>query len=182
MKVKFNIRNEVRIAVGLGLVFFLIAFSERKQGGVVVKNIIVELENIHDNHFMDEADVTRLVENSTPSLRGTAVNRIDLKAVEKTLMLDKHISDAELYGDLKGNLIVRVELRRPIARIVQDDAPDAYVAEDGTVMGISDKFSSRVMILSGRGMKKMIEAGNLYKTEEGQQLMVYLARGELFCV
>ncbi len=171
MKVKFNIRNEVRIAVGLGLVFFLIAFSERKQGGVVVKNIIVELENIHDNHFMDEADVTRLVENSTPSLRGTAVNRIDLKAVEKTLMLDKHISDAELYGDLKGNLIVRVELRRPIARIVQDDAPDAYVAEDGTVMGISDKFSSRVMILSGRGMKKMIEAGNLYKTEEGQQLM-----------
>ena len=171
MKVKFNIRNEVRIAVGLGLVFFLIAFSERKQGGVVVKNIIVELENIHDNHFMDEADVTRLVENSTPSLRGTAVNRIDLKAVEKTLMLDKHISDAELYGDLKGNLIVRVELRRPIARIVQDAAPDAYVAEDGTVMGISDKFSSRVMILSGRGMKKMIEAGNLYKTEEGQQLM-----------
>lgn len=171
MKIKFSIRNEVRIAVGLGLVFFLIAFSERKQGGVLCKNIIVELENIHDNHFMDEADIARLVENSTPALKGTAINRIDLRGIERTLMLDKHIQDAELYGDLKGNLIVRVELRRPIARIVQDDAPDAYVAEDGTVMGISDKFSSRVMILSGRGMKKMVEAGNLNKVEEGQQLM-----------
>ncbi len=170
MKLKFSIRHEIRIALGLILVFFLIAFSERKQGGVLCTNVVVELENIHDNHFMDEADVARLVEQSTPSLKGTAINRIDLRAIEKTLLLDRHIQDAELYGDLKGNLIVRVELRRPMARIVQDDAPDAYVAEDGVIMSVSDKFSARVMILSGKGMKPMVEAGNLTKTETGQKL------------
>ena len=170
MKLKFSIRHEIRIALGLILVFFLIAFSERKQGGVLCTNVVVELENIHDNHFMDEGDVARLVEQSTPSLKGTAINRIDLRAIEKTLLLDRHIQDAELYGDLKGNLIVRVELRRPMARIVQDDAPDAYVAEDGVIMSVSDKFSARVMILSGKGMKPMVEAGNLAKTETGQKL------------
>ncbi|MBL7845958.1 MAG: cell division protein FtsQ [Cyclobacteriaceae bacterium] len=170
MKVKFNIRTELKIIAGLGLVFFLIAFSERKQGGVLCTNIIVELENIQDNHFMDEADIARLVQNSTPELKGTAISRIDLRAIEQTLLLDRHIKDAELYGDLKGNLIVRVELRRPMARIVQDDAPDAYVAEDGVIMGISDKFSSRVMILSGAGMKKIVESGDLTKTEVGRQL------------
>lgn len=170
MKVKFSIRQEIRIALGLILVFFLIAFSERKQGGVLCTNVVVELENIHDNHFMDEEDVSRLVERSTPLLKGAAINRLDLRAIEKTLLLDRHISDAELYGDHKGNLIVRVELRRPVARIVQDDAPDAYVAEDGVIMGISDKFSSRVMILSGKGMKPMVEAGDLTRTETGQKL------------
>lgn len=170
MKVKFSIRQEIRIALGLILVFFLIAFSERKQGGVLCTNVVVELENIHDNHFMDEEDVSRLVERSTPLLKGTAINRLDLRAIEKTLLLDRHISDAELYGDHKGNLIVRVELRRPVARIVQDDAPDAYVAEDGVIMGISDKFSSRVMILSGKGMKPIVEAGDLTRTETGQKL------------
>jgi cell division protein FtsQ len=170
MKVKFSIRNEIRIALGLILVFFLIAFSERKQGGVLCTNVVVELENIHDNHFMDEEDVSRLVERSTPSLKGKAINRLDLRAIEKTLLLDRHIRDAELYGDHKGNLIVRVELRRPMARIVQDDAPDAYVAEDGVIMGISDKFSSRVMILSGKGMKPMVEAGDLTRTETGEKL------------
>ncbi len=175
MKVKFSIRKEIRIAVGLVLVFFLIAFSERKQGGVMCNTIVVELKNIHDNHFLDEADVVKLVEKNAPNLRGTAIGRIDLKSIEKNLLLNKHIADAQLYGDLKGNVIVRVELRRPIARIVQDDAPDAYVAEDGTVMGVSDKFSSRVMILSGKGMKKMVEAGNLNKVEEGQQLMEIMA-------
>lgn len=174
MKVKFSIRNEIRIAAGLALVFFLIAFSERKQAGVLCTNVVVELENIHDNHFMDEADVIRLVNQSTPALKGSSIGRIDLRAIEKALMTDRHIRDAELYGDLKGNLVVRVELRRPIARIVQDDAPDAYVAEDGVVMGISDKFSSRVMILSGRGTKKLVEAGDLTKSEEGRKLMAMM--------
>ena len=171
MKIKFSIRKEIQIAIGLGLVFFLIAFSERKQGGVTCKSIIVELDNISDNHFMDEADVTRIVESSTKSLKGTAVSRIDLKAIEKILMTDRHIEDAELYGDLKGNLMVSVELRRPIARIVQDDAPDAYIAEDGVVMGVSDKFSARVMIISGKYTKHLLEMGDLRKTEEGRELM-----------
>ena len=175
MKVKFNIRNEIRIGLGIVLVVFLIAFSERKQGGVLCTNVVVELKNIHDNHFLDEADVARLVAKHAPDIRGIAINRIDLTAIERALLTDRHISDAELYGDLKGNLVVRVELRRPIARIIQDDAPDAYVAEDGVVMGISDKFSSRVMILSGKGMKPMVEAGDLTKLEGGQLLMDMMA-------
>jgi cell division protein FtsQ len=171
MKLKFSIPNEIRAILALGLVFFLIAFSERKQGGVLCTNVVVELQNIHDNHFMDEADVVRLVEKNAPVLKGVSVGRIDLRSIENALLLDRHIRDAELFGDLKGNLVVQVELRRPIARIVQDDAPDAYVAEDGVVMGISDKFSSRVMILSGQGMKPMVQAGDLTKTEQGRELM-----------
>lgn len=171
MKHKFSIRKEIRIAVGLGLVFFLIAFSERKQGGVMCKNVIVELDNITDNHFLDESDVSRLVERGSHSLKGEAISRIDLKAIESALVMDRHIADAELYGDLKGNLIVRVELRRPIARIVQDDAPDAYIAEDGVIMGVSDKFSARVMIVSGKFTKYLMESGSLRKTEEGMALM-----------
>ena len=111
------------------------------------------------------------METSNQSLNGTAINRIDLKSIEKSLVIDRHISDAELYGDLKGNLIVRVELRRPIARIVQDDAPDAYIADDGVIMGVSEKFSARVMIISGKFTNRLVESGNLGKSDEGIALM-----------
>jgi cell division protein FtsQ len=171
LKAKFSIRNEFKIAAGLLLVSFLIAFSERKQAGVLCANVRVEIRNIHENHFMDEADVTKLVQASIPTLKGTALRRIDLASVERALMADRHIKDAELYGDLKGNLVVRVDLRRPMARVIQDDAPDAYVAEDGAVMGISDKFSSRVLILTGKGMKPLVESGDFTKSEEGRQLV-----------
>jgi cell division protein FtsQ len=149
---------------------FLIAFAERKQGGSVCKNISVEINNLNENHFLDEADVLQLVDGSGETIKGIGIDRINLKQIEKKLKYDKHILDAELFGDLKGNLIVNVELRRPIARIVQKDAPDAYIAEDGVIMPVSEKYTSRVVLISGY-VKALLESEDLNKTEEGKQLM-----------
>lgn len=170
MKWQLNIRREIKVAVSLLAISFLIAFSERKQGGSVCKDIVVELDNLHGNHFLDEADVMKLVEGSGQKIKGVGIDRIDLKTIEKKIKYDRHILDAELFGDLKGNLIVNVELRRPIARIVQSDAPDAYIAEDGVVMPVSEKYTSRVILISGPFVKKFLEDEDLTKSEEGIQL------------
>ncbi len=171
MKWKLNIRNEIKVATALVGISFLIAFGERKQGGSVCSNIIVEIDNLHENHFLDEADVMKLVENSGQAVKGTGIDRIKLKEIESKLKIDKHIQDAQLFGDLKGNLIVNVELRRPMARIVQQDAPDAYIADDGVIMPVSEKYTSRVMLLSGAMMKKLLESEDLNKTDEGKQIL-----------
>jgi cell division protein FtsQ len=167
---KFNIRKEIKIGMVLLGLSFLIAFAERKQGGSVCKNISVEINNLNENHFLDEADVLQLVEGSGETIKGIGINRINLKQIEKKLKYDRHILDAELFGDLKGNLIVNVELRRPIARIVQKDAPDAYIAKDGVIMPVSEKYTSRVVLISGY-VKPLLESEDLNKTEEGKQLM-----------
>lgn len=170
MKKAFTIRREIKVVVAILGLSFLIAFSERKQGGSVCKEIVVELDNLNENHFLDEADVMHLVEGSGEPIKGVGINRIKLKEIERKLKYDKHILDAELFGDLKGNLIVNVELRRPIARIVQNDAPDAYIAEDGVVMPVSEKYTSRVVLISG-AVKQLLESEDLNKTEEGRQLL-----------
>ncbi|MFN7491777.1 MAG: cell division protein FtsQ/DivIB [Cyclobacteriaceae bacterium] len=173
MKTKFSIRKEIKVAVAILGLSFLIAFSERKQGGAVCKDIVVELDNLSENHFLDEADVLHLVEGSGEPVKGVGINRIKLKEIEKKLKYDKHILDAELFGDLKGNLIVNVELRRPIARIVQNDAPDAYIAEDGVIMPVSEKYTARVVLISG-AVKPLLESEDLNRTEEGIQLMAMI--------
>ena len=78
MKYKFSIRKEIRIVAALTIVLLLIAFSERKQGDVTCKNVLVKLENINDNHFLDERDISRQVEAIGQSLKGTSIDRIDL--------------------------------------------------------------------------------------------------------
>lgn len=171
MKLKWNIRKEIKVGVAIIGLSFLIAFSERKQGGAVCNDVVVEIENIRENHFLDEADVMKLLEGSGQTIKGVGIDRINLKAIENSLKYDKHILDAELYGDLKGNLTVEVELRRPIARIVQPDAPDAYIAEDGVIMPVSEKYSARVVLISGSFVKTLLEAEDLNKLEEGKQLM-----------
>ena len=170
MKLKLNIRKEVQVSMAILGLSFLIAFSERKQGGSVCKNISVELDNLNENHFLDEADILQLVEGSGQPVKGIGIDRINLKDIEKKLKFDKHILNAELFGDLKGNLIVNVELRRPIARVVQNDAPDAYIAEDGVIMPVSEKYTSRVVLVSGY-VKGLLESQDLNKSEEGKQLL-----------
>jgi cell division protein FtsQ len=182
MKWRLNIRREIKVATALLAISFLIAFSERKQGGSVCKDIVIELDNLHGNHFLDEADIMKLVEGSGQSIKGIGIDRIDLRAIEKKIKYDKHILDAELFGDLKGNLIVNVELRRPVARIVQSDAPDAYIAEDGVIMPVSEKYSSRVILISGPFVKRLLEDEDLTKSEEGLQLkeMIEFINGDDF--
>ena len=161
----------MKISVALLGLSFLIAFSERKQSVAVCKDIVVELDNLHENHFMDEAEILKLVEESGQSIKGVSIERVNLKGIEAKLKFDKHILDADLYGDLKGNLVVNVELRRPIARIVQSDAPDAYISEDGVIMPVSEKYTSRVVLISGAFVKTLLESEDLNKTEEGKQLL-----------
>jgi cell division protein FtsQ len=91
MNLKLNIRREIKVAVALLAISFLIAFSERKQGGSVCKDIVIELDNLHENHFLDEADVMKLVEGSGQSIKGVGIDRINLKAIEKKIKFDKHI-------------------------------------------------------------------------------------------
>jgi cell division protein FtsQ len=171
MKWKLNFRKEIKVAVSVLAISFLIAFSEHKQDGLLCKNIVIELDNTTENHFLDEADIMKLVEGSGQAIKGTSLDHINLKAIETRLKYDKHILDADLFGDLKGNLIVNVELRRPIARIVQENAPDAYIAEDGVIMPVSENYTSRVVLISGGYVKSLLESEDLHKLEEGKQLL-----------
>ncbi|MEP2667702.1 MAG: cell division protein FtsQ [Cyclobacteriaceae bacterium] len=174
MKFKWNIRTEVKIAVAVVGLSLLIAFSERKQSGVVCKNIVVDLENTNENHFLEEADVLKIIESSGQTIIGKSIEEINLRALEAKLEQDKHISSAEMFGDVKGNLTVNVTLRRPIARLIRTDGPDAYVAEDGKVMETSEKYSARIILVSGDIVKKMINNGDLNTTEEGMELMAMI--------
>jgi len=171
MKFKRNIRPEINYVFALVGLLFLVSFVERKQGAVLCKNIYVELENITENQFYYENDILNMLDKKGKSIRGLNISQIDLNFFEEKLLYDKHIKDAQLYADLNGNVIVRVKLRRPIARIVQHDGPDAYISEDGVIMDVSDKFISRCLIIEGQNLKPYLEAGSLVSDEEGKKLL-----------
>ena len=175
MKLKFNIKSELKIGAALAVLFFFIGFSERKQGMVAVKDIIIKVENINENQFLDEKDIVELMQLDQENLKGATLDHLNMKEIEKRLKKNRFVADAELYSDLKGNLIVKAILRRPIARIVRNDGPDGYIAEDGTIMPVSDKFTTRVVLLSGAYARHLLQVENLNKSEEGKQLMELLA-------
>lgn len=174
MKFKFNLRRELKIVAVLAVLFGLIAFTERMKGEVTVSEIEISIENIHENHYLDEKDVVKLMRLDTENLRGASLSKLNFSQIEDRIRQNPYVSDAEVFSDLKGNLSVTVSLRRPFARIVQSDGPDAYIGEDGTIMPVSNRFSSRVLLVSGDFVPKLLKLDNIHEVETGKQLMAML--------
>jgi cell division protein FtsQ len=173
-KIKFNIKREIKILAAAGVVGLLIAFSERKQDEASVRDVMIKLENIAENHFLSEEDVSRLMKLNTENLKGASLGDIDLRELEGKIKLNRFVEDADIYSDLKGNLVVKVNLRRPIARIVRNDGPDGYLAEDGTVMPVSDNFTSRVILIGGPLASELARMRNVNDSDDGKGLMEML--------
>ena len=171
MKVKFNLKRELKIGAAVVVVLLIIAFTEHERADFAVQDISVRIENTNNNHFLDEADVLGLMNLNATNIRGARTADLDLRAIEQKIMRDPFIKDAELYTDLKGNLVARVELRRPVARIIRNDGPDGYIADDGTVMPVSDKFTARVMLVGGPFVRKLLQQRNLNQSPEGTELL-----------
>ncbi|HPH47228.1 MAG TPA: cell division protein FtsQ [Chryseolinea sp.] len=171
MKFKFNIKRELKIGAVLLVLVAIIAFAERKQGNASIKDITIKVDNVNENHFIDEDDVVRLMQLNKDNLKGASLDKVNLKDVERKIKMNPFVEEAELYSDLKGNLVVKAELRRPVARIVRNDGPDGYIAEDGTIMPTSEKFTSRVVLISGSYTRTLLQKHNINELEEGKQLL-----------
>jgi cell division protein FtsQ len=174
MKFKLNLRRELKIVAVLAVLFGLIAFTERMKDDVTVSAIQISINNVHENHYLEEKDVMKLMRLNMENLKGADISQLNFSEIEARIRQSPYVSDAELYSDLKGNLMVSVSLRRPVARMVQNYGPDAYIGEDGTVMPVSEKFSSRVVLVSGEFVPKLLSEDNVHEVEEGRQLMLLL--------
>lgn len=174
MKFKFKPRREIKIAGALLVLFALIAFTERMKDEVKVSEVRISIDNIYENHYLDEKDVLKLMRLNTENLRGASLSKLNFSEIEARIRQSPYVSDAELYSDLKGNIMVNVSLRRPLARIVQSDGPDAYIGEDGTIMPVSEKFHSRVVLVSGGFVPRFLKLDKVQEIEEGKQLMEML--------
>src|SRR5690606_31883988 len=156
MKLRINIRHELRWLAVLIVIFGLIAFRERSKRDIGVRNINVEIVNNEENYFLEESDIHKLMEVDRQNLIGVSISALSLKTLEERIKRDPFIKDAEIYSDLKGNITARVELRRPVVRLTRNDGTDGYVAEDGTIMPVSDRFTARVMLMTGKYVGKLL--------------------------
>jgi len=128
----------------------LIAFETKEYGEEICHDIIVNINNQYDNYFIDEHDVLAMMTSEgTDILVGRTFSDIALKTVENRIKNEAYIKKGDVYKDLKGNLMVNVNLRRPVARVVSETGVDQYIAEDGVFLPISKKFTSRVVLVSG---------------------------------
>ena len=172
-KIKDIFTSKVRIIVGLVLLVSMIAFTQVSQSGATCKGLIVILNNTTENYFLDEQDIIGIVTlHGDLVVENMPVEAIALKKMESRLRENPYIGKSEIFKDLEGNLVIDVELRRPIARILRGRSPEAYVTPTGNIMPTSEKFVSRVMLVSGQ--TDSLISHTFYGTDDGKNVLKML--------
>ena len=144
----------------------LIAFESIENKSKLCNNILITIDNQLENHFVDDNDILDLITlNGTELIEGALLSRLNLREIEQRLDAEPFLNASEIYVDHSGNMMVHVSLRKPMARIVRYNGPDAYIGEDGQLLPVSSKYSRRTIIITGKGAKELSEQVNITQGE-----------------
>jgi len=158
---KVNIRNEVKLTVLLILAFSAIAFVERKQDLKKVSELNILIHDEGNNYFLNKEEVHKMITaDGSDFIIGNGYNEISLKDIENRVRDNQYVSSTQAFKDLTGNLTIEVSLNKPIARILRSNKPDSYICESGKVITTSDKYTPRVLLISGDYFKG-VKSGNI---------------------
>ena len=147
---KVNIRNEVKLTMLLILAFSAIAFVERKQDHKKVSELNILIHDEGNNYFLNKEEVHKLITaDESDFIIGNGYDDINLKAIENRVRSNQYVSSTQAFKDLTGNLTIEISLCKPIARIIRMDKTDSYICESGKVITTSDKYTPRVLLISG---------------------------------
>ncbi|MDH5396511.1 MAG: cell division protein FtsQ [Cyclobacteriaceae bacterium] len=176
MKGLKNIFNtKAKGLLSLIVAFVLIGFVDSRQSALPCKGFTIFLEGLEENQFLDENEVKSLLEDhGEDELTGKDLSMIDLRKLEQRALAHPYINKCDIYKDLEGMLIVNALLRKPMARIVRSNGPDAYIAFDGVILPISDKFTSRVVLVSGNFSDKLL-SDDFSSSAYGVQFLEFLS-------
>ncbi len=130
------------------LLLSLITFAGIKNNSRKIDEVNVEILEQDGIFFTDQLEVVDLMtDKSADYVIGVEMGDIDPKTLEERVEANPFVKDAQVYRDLKGNLQVKVEQSKPVARLFIDGKKDRYIDSDGRVLPTNAKHTARVPLM-----------------------------------
>lgn len=168
-----NLKKYLFIGLGLIVLVLIIAFSTETFSSKLCRDIVVNIKNGNEEFFVNQEDVKALATaQGTDILKGKYFDQIDLRQIERRVLRNKQIKNCQVYRDLQGNLNIDVEQHLPIARIMRVDGHQMYVDADGTFFPLSERYTARVLLLSGNYFSQV----NSLKGEKSKDLLNFIKK------
>lgn len=125
------------ISIGGGITVLLISAVAKEQKNLC-KEVVVEFEDQLPFRMLDEDEIIYTLwpaaKNTYPV--GKPVLSIDLFALEKQLEKNPWIKEADLYVDQSKKLHLRVEQRKPVARLFTPEGSSFYIDDQYALLPV----------------------------------------------
>jgi len=127
------------------VIFLYIIFSEN----TICKEIEVNFEANSSERLIEKEDIEKLVFAEYNNLIGSPIKQVDLSLLESIIEKHPTVKNAEVYKKIDGILVVDIENRIPIVRIIPENGPGFYLDSEGEFMPTSRSAGARVLVANG---------------------------------
>lgn len=170
---KRDVKTILALSVAGFILLVTIGFAVMKNDSKPVNDVIVHILEQDGEYFTDQLEVINLMNASnTDYVLGSSVGSLDLKMLEERVESNPFVKDAQIFRDLKGNLIVNVTQAKPIARIFKRNGQDLYIDAQGNLLPTIAKHTARVPIIELE--RSFSWEKNLNETEYGEKVLKML--------
>jgi cell division protein FtsQ len=136
------------VVVVTGLISSL-AFVSKSERQVRVKRLSISIHNNSENYFLSEDDVKSYLSKEGEDILSAEYKNISIPQIEKTLNAHPAIENAEVAGEVNGELKIDVTQRTPVCRIVNLDGESYYIDSQSKLMPLNDNYTARVIVVNG---------------------------------
>lgn len=130
--------------------WMIVGLGSARQKRELVTSLQPRILNEENNHFMEMDDVKGLVRDiQERPIEECRVGEVRTDEIERSLKGNPYVKTAEAYTDIGGRVVVELELRKPLARVMYEDGSGFYLDRDFRKVDLSHAFSANTMLLRG---------------------------------
>ncbi|MCW2120539.1 cell division protein FtsQ/DivIB [Flavobacterium sp. 7A] len=147
MKKFFSLEN-TRLILMFLVVIFLFSFTSNRNGSRnLTKSTVVFIGE--NTLFVDRETVNKLLIENKNNASSIQKENLALNKLENILDSNEMIEKSDVFVSVDGVLKAVVKQKTPVARVC-DGNRSFYIGYEGTRMPLSDNFTARVPLVSGR--------------------------------
>jgi len=116
---------------------------------IVASNLNITIHNNDENLFLSESDVKQFFNDRKDSILSNRYRNINIPELEKALNAHPAIENAEVSGDINGEIKIDITQRTPVLRIINKDGESYYIDSQSKPMPLNENYSARVIVATG---------------------------------
>ncbi|MEM7036992.1 MAG: hypothetical protein AAF570_08440 [Bacteroidota bacterium] len=146
-------KRSFQIMLYAGLITFswvIVGLSSASHDRQLVTDLQPVLLNEENNHFLSMDDVRDLVRDiQGRPIEECKLGEVQVANIERSLKENPYVKFAEAYTRIDGDVVVELELRKPLARVMYDDGTGFYLDKDFRKVDLSAEFTANTILLRG---------------------------------
>ncbi|MEN9940576.1 MAG: hypothetical protein RL286_68, partial [Bacteroidota bacterium] len=130
----------------VGVVFF---FAVREENSKLLRTPDIAIHVEGESAFLTEKELLDRLKICNLFRQQMAVGELKIHTIERNIKAMPEVKKAEVYKHIGNKWEIQLELRKPIARIFNQQGQSYYLDQDGFMMYRSALHTARVLVFSG---------------------------------